>query len=150
MKKYTSRATKWLGIVTLICGVVLLAGIILIFSEISTAWIAMITLGGLIGILFFCCFLAEKSRGLIIDTEKIIFPRGAEKNGKKVLQKTVVRFCDISSVDTKLYSGDGVISKDTSFYTIKLKDGTKITVTLYAYGKDAEKEILEAIKRSIT
>ncbi len=150
MKKYTSQATKRLGIITLICGAVLLAGIILICSEISTASIAMITLSGLLGILFFCCFLAEKSRGLIIDTEKIIFPRGAEKNGRMVLQKTVVRFCDISSVDTKLYRGDGVISKDTFFYTIKLKDGTKITVTLYAYGKEAEKEILEAIKRSIT
>lgn len=79
MKKYTSQATKWLGIITLICGAVLLAGIILICSEISTASIAMITLSGLLGILFFCCFLAEKSRGLIIDTEKIIFPRGAEK-----------------------------------------------------------------------
>ena len=29
MKKYTSRATKWLIVVSLICGVVLLTGIIL-------------------------------------------------------------------------------------------------------------------------
>lgn len=149
MKKYVSRATRWLGIVALICGIVFLAGIILIFLEIQTAAIAMITSGVVLGILFFSCFLAEKSRGLIIDNEKIIFPRGAEKNGKMVLQKIVVRFCDISSVDTKLYKGNGLVSKDASFYTIKLKDETKITVTLYAYGKEAEKEILEAIKRSI-
>ena len=111
------------------------------------ASIVMIALGGVFGILFLICYLAEKSRALIIDTEKIIFPRGADKNGKIVFQKTTVKLCDINSVDTKLYKGDGIISKDTSFHTINLKDGTTITVTLYAYGKEAENEILETIKR---
>ena len=32
MKKYTSRATKWLIVVSLICGVVLLTGIILFYT----------------------------------------------------------------------------------------------------------------------
>lgn len=35
MKKYTSRATKWLIVVSLICGVVLLTGIILAFAGIG-------------------------------------------------------------------------------------------------------------------
>ena len=148
MKKYVSQATKWLGIIALLCGVALLVGIILAFVNISMTSIVMIALGGVFGILFLICFLAEKSRALIIDTEKIIFPRGADKNGKIVFQKTTVKLCDINSVDTKLYKGDGIISKDTSFHTINLKDGTKITVTLYAYGKEAENEILETIKRN--
>ena len=147
MKKYVSRATMWLGIIALLCGVALLVGSILAFVNTSMASIVMIALGGVFGILFLICFLAEKSRALIIDTEKIIFPRGADKNGKIVFQKTTVKLCDINSVDTKLYKGDGIISKDTSFHTINLKDGTKITVTLYAYGKEAENEILETIKR---
>jgi hypothetical protein len=147
MKKYFSQATKWLGIIALLCGVVLFVGIMLAFLKMTMISIAMIALGGLIGVLFFTCFLAEKSRALIIDTEKIIFPRGADKNGKMVLQKTPVKFCDISSIDTRLHKGDGMIAKDASFYTINLKDGTKITVTLYAYGKEAENEILETIKR---
>ena len=147
MKKYVSRATMWLGIIALLCGVALLVGIILAFVNTSMASIVMIALGGVFGILFLICFLAEKSRALIIDTEKIIFPRGADKNGKMVFQKTTVKLCDINSVDTKLYKGDGIISKDTSFHTINLKDGTTITVTLYAYGKEAENEILETIKR---
>lgn len=136
-----------LGIIALLCGVALLVGIILAFVNTSMASIVMIALGGVFGILFLICFLAEKSRALIIDTEKIIFPRGADKNGKMVFQKTTVKLCDINSVDTKLYKGDGIISKDTSFHTINLKDGTTITVTLYAYGKEAENEILETIKR---
>ena len=147
MKKYVSQATKWLGIIALLCGVALLVGSILAFVNTSIASIVMIALGGVFGILFLIFFLAEKSRALIIDTEKIIFPRGADKNGKIVFQKTTVKLCDINSVDTKLYKGDGIISKDTSFHTINLKDGTKITVTLYAYGKEAENEILETIKR---
>ena len=147
MKKYFSRATMCLGIIALLCGVALLVGSILAFVNTSMSSIVMIALGGVFGILFLICFLAEKSRALIIDTEKIIFPRGADKNGKIVFQKTTVKLCDINSVDTKLYKGDGIISKDTSFHTINLKDGTKITVTLYAYGKEAENEILETIKR---
>lgn len=149
MKKYVSRATKWLEIIALLCGVVLFVGVILAFAEITMTSIAMIALGSVFGILFLSCFLAEKSRVLLIDIDKIIFPRGADKNGKMVLQKTTVKFCDIDSVDTKLYKGDGLVSKDISFYTLNLKDGTKITVTLYAYGKEAEKEIIETIKRGL-
>ena len=151
MKKYTSRATKWLIVVSLICGVVLLTGIILAFAGVKNIGlpIGFILLGGLLGVIFLACFFAEKSRALIINTDKVIFPRGAEKNGKTVFQKTVVRISDISSVESKFHKGDEIISDDCFFYTFKLKDGTSITVTLYAYGKEAEKEILETIKSSI-
>ena len=151
MKKYTSRATKWLIVVSLICGVILLTGIILAFAGIGNIGlpIGLIMMGGLLGILFFSCFLAEKSRVLIISAGQIIFPRGAEINGKTVFQKTVVRICDLDSVESKFRKGDKIISDDCFFYTFRLKDGTSITVTLYAYGKEAEKEILETIKSSI-
>lgn len=49
----------------------------------------------------------------------------------------------------RINKGDGLIAKDTYFYTMKQKDGTSITVTLYAYGKYAEKEILEMMKDRI-
>ena len=151
MKKYSSRATKWLMVVSLICAVVLLTGIILAFAGIGNIGlpIGLIMMGGLLGILFFSCFLAEKSRVLIISAGQIIFPRGAEINGKTVFQKTVVRICDLDSVESKFRNGDKIISDDCFFYTFRLKDGTSITVTLYAYGKEAEKEILETIKSSI-
>ena len=152
MKKYTSQATKWLMIVSLICGVVLLTGIILAFAGIGNIGlpIGLIMMGGLLGILFFSCFLAEKSRALIINADQITFPRGAEINGKTVFQKTTIQTTQIRSVETKFYPGDGVIAKDTDFYTLRLKDGTSVTFTLYAYGKEAEKEILETIKSSIS
>ena len=152
MKKYTSQATKWLMIVSLICGVVLLTGIIFAFAGIGNIGlpIGLIMMGGLLGILFFSCFLAEKSRALIINADQITFPRGAEINGKTVFQKTTIQTTQILSVETKFCPGDGVIAKDTNFYTLRLKDGTSVTFTLYAYGKEAEKEILETIKSSIS
>ena len=151
MKKYTSQATKWLMIVSLICGVVLLTGIIFAFAGIGNIGlpIGLIMMGGLLGILFFSCFLAEKGRALIINADQITFPRGAEINGKTVFQKTTIQTTQIRSVETKCYPGDGVIAKDTNFYTLRLKDGTSVTFTLYAYGKEAEKELWETIKSSI-
>lgn len=150
MKKYSSQAAKWLMIVSLICGVVLLIGIIFAFADIGNIGlpIGLMLMGGLSGVIFFSCFLAENSRVLAIDTDRIIFPRGAEINGKIVFNKTVVRICDIRSIESKFRKGDKIISNDCFFYTLKLKDGTSVTVTLYAYGKEAEKEILETIKNS--
>ena len=151
MKKYTSQATKWLMIVSLICGVFLLTGIILAFVGVGNIGvpIGLILMGGLLGVIFFSCFLAEKSIVLLIGADQITFPRGADINGKTVFQKTTIPKKQIRSVEIKFQPGDGVIAKDTNFYTLRLKDGTRVTVTLYTYGKEAEKEILETIKSSI-
>ena len=151
MKKYTSRATKWLMIVSLICGVVLFTGIIFAFAGIGNigVLIGLILMGGLLGIIFFSCFIAEKGKALIINADQITFPRGAEINGKTVFKKTVVKTSEITSVETRFFKGDRLITEDTNFYTLSLKNGRKITVMLYHYGKEAEKEILETIKRSV-
>ena len=151
MKKYSSRAVKSLMVVSLVCGVVLLTGIILAFAGVEDIGlpIGLMLMGGLLGVIFFSCFLAENSRTLIMDTDRVIFPRGAEINKKTVSQKTVVRICDIGSVESKFHKGDKLISDDCFFYTLRLKDGTSVTVTLFAYGKEAEKEILETIQSSI-
>ena len=151
MKKYSSQATRWLRIVSLICGGVLLIGIILAFADIGNIGvpIGLMMMGGLLGIIFFSCFIAEKGRILIMDADQITFPRGAEINGKTVFQKTTIQLKHIRSVEIKFLPGDWVIAKGTNFYTLRLKDGTRVTVTLFAYGKEAEKEILESIKSSI-
>lgn len=151
MKKYTSQATKWLMIVSLICGAFLLTGIIFAFAGVGNIGvpIGLILTGGLLGVIFFSCFLAEKSRVLLISADQITFPGGAEINGKTVFQKTTIQTKQIRSVEIKFNPGDGVIAKDTGFYTLRLKDGSSVTVTLYSYGKEAEKEIIEAIKSSI-
>ena len=151
MKKYTSQATKRLAVITVIFCTVLLAGIVLTVTEILDVEysILMIGLGGSLSILFLCVFLAERSRVLVIDTDKIVFPRGAYVNGKMVFERTLVKLSEIRSVESKLHKGDGLISADTTFHTLKLKDGKTVTVPLYAYGKDAETEIVESIRRSI-
>ena len=151
MKKYISRATKWLAFLTIISVAVLLIGIIFIVTDSSIVGlqIGLTMLGGLMSILFLSCFFAEKSRYLIIDNEKIVLPRGADKNGKTSFQRTTIRINEICSFRSEQCKGDGIISKDTLFHILTLKDGMTIKFTLCAYGKEAEREIIEIIKKSI-
>ena len=100
-------------------------------------------------ILFLSCFFAEKSRYLTIDDEKIVLPRGTIINEKTSFRRTIINTNEIRSIKSESYKGDGIILKDTLFHTLKLNDGTRIKFTLYSYGKDAEYEILAAIKKLI-
>ena len=152
MKRYTSTATKWLAILTLISVVFFAVGIIFIIVDIPNIGlqIGSTMLGGLMGVLFAVCFFVERSHALVIDTDTFIFPRGADINGKILFKKTAINKNEICAIESKFYKGDKIISGDCFFHTLKLKNGTKVTVTLYAYGKEAEKEILEIIQKSIT
>lgn len=151
MKKFTSRATKWLAIFAIISSVMLVIGVILIVVNFSNVGLTVgLTVGGgLMSILFITCFFAENSHWLTINGDEIVLPRGADRNGKKIFQRTIIKLNEIVSVESKFYKGDKIISNDCFFHTLKLKDGAKITFTLFAYGKDAEKEIIETIKKSI-
>ena len=151
MKKYKSRNAKGIGIAAIVCTVALIVGIfMLIFGyPDSTISFVFIFVGSFMGLFFFVCFLAEKSRVLIIDTDKVIFPRGVQRNGKLISKKTVVKFDEMNSFECEFYKGDGFIAGDTNFYTLKLKGSAKIVMTLYCYGKDAEDEIYETIRRRI-
>ena len=151
MKKYVSRATKWLALFTIFSIIVLIIGIILIVTNSLNIGIqiGLTVLGGLMSILFLFCFFAEKSRCLTIDCEKIVLPRGADKNGKISFQRTIINTNEIRSFKSERYKGDGIISKDTLFHMLTLKDGTTIKFTLYTYGKNAENEILETVKKYV-
>ena len=151
MKKYTSRGTKWLAILTIISVAILIAGIVCILLHSSNVGlqIGLTMLGGLMSILFLSCFFAEKSRCLTIDNEKIVLPRGANINEKTSFSRTIININEIRSIKSELHKGDGIIAKDALFHTLTLNDGTRIKFTLYAYGKDAEDEILAAIKKLI-
>ena len=151
MKKYTSRATRWLAIFTIISAAVLIAGIICILSHSSNVGlqIELTMLGGLMSILFLSCFLADKSRYLTIDDEKIVLPRGANINERTSFNRIIINTNEIRSIKSELHKGDGIVAKDTLFHTLTLNDGTRIMFTLYAYGKDAEDEILATIKKLI-
>ena len=151
MKRYTSCATKWLAILSIISAAVLIAGIICILAHSSNVGlqVGLTMSGGLMSILFLSCFFAEESRYLTIDDEKIVLPRGTIINEKTSFSRTIINTNEIRSIKSELYKGDGIISKDTLFHTLKLNDGTRIKFTLYAYGKDVEDEILAAIKKLI-
>ena len=78
MKRYTSCATKWLVILTIISVAVLIAGIICILAHSSNVGlqVGLTMSGGLMSILFLSCFFAEKSRYLTIDDEKNCIAKG--------------------------------------------------------------------------
>ncbi len=62
MKTYTSPTTKWLMVAALICCALLLTGIVLAFLETNLGLsVGLILMGGLLGVIFFICFLAEKA-----------------------------------------------------------------------------------------
>ena len=151
MKIYISRATKWLAVLAIVGVTVLISGIICILAHSSNVGlqIGLTMLGGLMSILFLSCFFAEKSRCLTIDNEKIVLPRGANINEKTSFSRTIININEIRSIKSELHKGDGIIAKDALFHTLTLNDGTRIKFTLYAYGKDAEDEILAAIKKLI-
>ena len=151
MKTYISRATKLLAILAIIGITVLISGIICLLAHSSNVGlqIGLTMLGGLMSILFLPSFLAEKSRHLTIDDEKIVLPRGANINEKTSFRRIIINTNEIRSIKSELHKGDGIIAKDTLFHTLTLNDGTRIKFTLYAYGKDAEDKILEAIKKLI-
>ena len=151
MTKYTPKATSWLATVSILSFAALLTGMILPVLGVNNvpAQICLSVLGGFNGILFFCCYIADTGRTLTVDAEKIVFPRGIVKNGKTTYRKTAVTFDEIRAIESSLHKGNRVISKDCSLHYLSLNDGTKITVTLYAYGKEAEAEIVETIRRNI-
>ena len=151
MKIYISRATKWLAVLAIVGVTVLISGIICILAHSSNVGlqIGLTMLGGLMSILFLSCFFAEKSRYLTINDEKIVLPRGADINEKTSFNRTIINTNKICSIKSESHKCDGIIAKDTIFHTLTLNDGTRIKFTLYAYGKDAEDEILVAIKKLI-
>ena len=67
-------------------------------------------------------------------------------NEKMTLKKITILSNQLSSVKSKINNSDGLIANDTTFNMLRLKDGCIIKLTLYHYGKDAEKEIFETFK----
>ena len=151
MKIYKSRATKWLAVLAVVGVTVLISGIICILAHSSNIelQIGLIMFGGLMSFIFLTGFFAEKRRYLTINDEKIVLPGGADINGKTSFNRTIINTNKICSIKSELHKGDGIIAKDTFFHILTLNDGTRIKFTLYAYGKDAEDEILSAIKKII-
>ena len=149
MKKYVSRTAKALLFFTIISILVIMIGVILIIVKLSDVGFGITVLGAMMSILFLCIYFAERSRWLRIDDSEIVLPRGVDNNGKIVLKRTIIKMDEIVSVESKFYKGDKIISGDCFFHTLKLKNNTKITFTLYAYGKKAEREIMETIKKSV-
>ena len=148
MKKYISQATKILSIISLLSFLILILGIVLFFVKNPNVALAIgfTVFGSFLTILFTPVTLAERNRFVMIDLDEISLPRGVEINGKIVFQRTRIKLSEIASLESKQHKGIFLITKDTCFYTLNLNYDVKITFTLYAYGKHAEKEIIEVIK----
>ena len=152
MKRYSPKTVKGFFLISVICALILVIGIILIITNHPnlSLKIGMTIGGGMMAPLFLLIFFADRSRWLEIDEKRISLPKGTiDNDGNTILKRTVIEMNEIASLESKFHKGDKIISDDCFFYTFKLKDGTSITVTLYAYGEEAEKEILETIKSSI-
>lgn len=151
MKKYISRATKPLAIVSLFSLIMLLVAICLAIAKIPNGALSfgLIFLGGFLSVIFVSAYYIEKSRFITINLDAISLPRGVEYNGVTSFKRTTLRLDAIASIQTECRKGVFPLSEDTNFHTVILKDGGTVTFTLYAYGKNAEKKILSSIKENI-
>ena len=151
MKKYISKATKILAIISLLSVLTLIVGIILFVVKDPNVALAIgfTMLGGFFTVLFVPLTFSERSRFVTIDHYEISLPRGIEINGKTVFQRTKIKLSEVVALESKRHKGVFLITKDTYFYTLKINDDVKITFTLYAYGKQAETEIIETIKSKL-
>ena len=158
MKKYTSRVIKWAAFSTIIGMVMLVIGIILMIIKLSDIGSEFTSIGAAISTVSLCFYFSEKSRWLTIDDSKIDLPRGANINGKKAFERTVIKIDEIVSVEREFQKGGGItigiffgaITPAACFInTIKLKDNTEIVFYLDTYGKKAENEIIETLRKSI-
>ena len=147
MKKYTSIELRKSAIVAVLFLAVTLIGLIPAFvNGLALDFLLAFTW---LPVLFVGCYFATRSRYLTLDEEKVSFPRGVG-NGIRFFQRTTVNFCDVQSLVSELKKGDGFITGDCLWYTMTMKDGTKISFYLYEYGKEAEQEIIETIRSNIT
>ena len=158
MKKYTSRVTKWAAFSTIIGMLALVVGIVLMIIKLSDIGVEFTSIGGAISTMSLLFYFGEKSRWLTIDDSKVDLPRGASINGKIAFERTVIKIDEIVSVEREFHKGDGitigsffgvVTPADCFINTIKLKDNTEIVFNLYTYGKKAENEIIETLRKSI-
>jgi len=167
MKKYVSGSFKKLLFCLIFFGTVLFADIVILVLKLVSASVSeplrYLAFGLLILFVLFLFFsLAAKSRYLTVDDRQISLPRGANVNGKIVSSRTVVEFSSISYFDSTFRKGDplvfaliisllgGVSAGDTTFYSLKLTNGDKVTFTLFEFGEESEKEIVSTIKRRAT
>ena len=124
MKKYMSKATKVIAIISLFSVSTLMVGIILFFVKNPNVALALgfTMLGGFLTILFVPLIFAERSIFVAIDHDEISLPRGIEINGKTAFKRTKIKLSEISSLESKLYKGIFFLNtKDAYFYTLKLK-----------------------------
>lgn len=163
MKKYNSSDQKIVAVIAFVGVCMLIAGIILTIAKIPllALKVILIVFGLFLSGIFIPCAFGERSRYLIIDEEKIDFPRGCSIEGKYNSKRTVVRFDEIRSVKTKFYEGDTVFVSvilmlfgmpsmgDTYFYTLNLKDDRQIEVNCIRHYGKSEKEIFEMICQSV-
>ncbi len=141
MKKYRQTALVPLIVLSLLCGVIILTGIILILLDTPTedAVLFLLGMGIPLEIIWLAVLLPTARNCLLIDDRQIIFP--VTRSPHFSLKRNVVCFDRVEYIQPILRTGDGIIAKDTTFYRFVLKDGTEFTETLYAYGKDAEQRI---------
>ena len=148
MKKYVPKCLKLIRNASITSFLIFMVGFVLfLFGGLNIEIPLLLTfLGGGFGILFVAVYFSQKSRVLTLDEETIVLPRGAYINEKLSFSKMSIKKSDICCVERTFFKGDKIISEDTYFYTVKLKDGTKVTFPLYEYGKKAEEEIFCFLK----
>ncbi len=149
MKKYRQSSIKFLSVLIAICCLMITVGIVLVLIDYKSQNLIFFFLG--IGIpwalILFSVLLPAARNYLLIDDEKIVLPITRVPNIS--VKRNVLLYNQISCIRVVKHKGDGLISKDTTFYHFILNDGREFSETFYCYGKVLEQEIVEQLKKYV-
>ena len=145
--KYKRPETAVFAMITIINSIFVITGLIMVFTKTELSMFFM-AFGIPFSILFLAAFIASSRSYIYIDDEKISFP--VTRSPKLKFKRNQVFFSDIEYVTIRRVKGDGIFSKDTSFYCFRLKtEASSFEETLFPYGKKQEQAIVSAIKEKV-
>ena len=149
MKKYIKSEVKVFAILTIVCFLMIVAGVVtILFAQDQLYWILLLLGFGIsMGIVFLTVLFICARNYILLDDENIVFP--ITRSPKLCFKRNTVAFGDIKCIKPISHKGDGIISKDTTMYRFILYNGLEFTETFYSYGKESELEIVSHLKKYI-
>lgn len=154
-KKYSNIITQ---LIFLISAILLdLIGIVghivsIIINNDPVAIYASIIIFPLFSLFFWFGFYIEKTSTFVFEEDQIVihfYVMSKPKIKYNQKQGLFIKYKDIVNLETEYHPGDLFFTDDTTLYHLELIDGSKISFTLFRYGKKNEKEIYNTLKDKI-
>lgn len=148
---YYRPSARWLGLAgSMICLVCLIAAAVVIVQG-NAVFLLAISIPLLMGLLLLTGAFIEHRGTLTLTVDSLVIRYhvfGASPKVRRRLREGLP-YRDIRSMVVDFYPGDGMTSKDSWLCRFRLRDGGKFSAYFYHFGKEAEREIIDELRRRI-